>query len=143
MKHDACHNTYEYAWAGQNLGLRARTGDFEAIDNYTANVVNMWYGEVKDATQADIDKCCNSASGKTIGHFTMVVTDRAIQVGCAVARYTSGSWKTSLMACNYAFTNLVGAEVYVSGSAASACTTGVNNDFPALCSVSEPIKTTP
>lgn len=143
MSHDACHATSAYKFSGQNLGTRSTTGDFEPAGNVTVNVINGWYSEVKDASQADIDKCCNSVSGKTIGHFTVVVTDRATQVGCALSTYTEGIWRTSLMACNYAFTNLVGAKVYKSGETASGCTTGVNSDYPALCSVNEPIKATP
>lgn len=143
MSHDACHNTPEYLWSGQNLGLQATTGDFEPLRNVTDGVVNGWYSEVRNAVQSDIEKCCNSATGETIGHFTMVVTDRAIQVGCGVSTYTDGKWNSTLMACNYAFTNLVGSPVYVSGPTASGCTTGVNIDFPALCSVNEQIKTSP
>ena len=143
MSHDPCHNTQDYAFSGQNLGLRATTGDFEAIDSCAQNIVNSWYNEVKDASPSDINKCCSSASGKTIGHFTMLVTDRAVQVGCAAAQYTNGQWKTCLLACNYAFTNLVGSPVYVSGPAASKCTKGSNNDYPGLCKVDEPIEATP
>lgn len=144
MAHDSCHNTQDYPFSGQNLGLRATTGNFEAVDSCAENIiVNGWYNEVKDASPADIAKCCGSSSGKTIGHFTVMVADRAIQVGCAVAQYTNGQWKTCLMACNYAFTNLGGAPVYVSGPAASNCTKGSNVDYPALCKVDEPIKAIP
>lgn len=125
------------------MGLRAQTGFFEPVDSFIENVIQSWYDEVKDASQSDIDNCCESASGQEIGHFTLMVTDRATQVGCAVATYTNGKWKTSLMACNYSFTNLEGANVYLSGTTASGCTTGVNADFPALCSVYEPIEATP
>lgn len=142
MRHDSCRNTPEFAFAGQNLGWRARTGTFEPFDTLFENMVNMWYNEVADAVQADIDRCCGAVSGRVIGHFTQLVTDRAIQVGCAVARY-SDNWRNSLMACNYAFTNLVGAPVYVTGTSASGCTTGRNPDFTGLCSVNEPISASP
>lgn len=142
MEHDKCHATTEYKFAGQNLGERASTGAFEPVDSFAAKVINSWYDEVQGASQSDINKCCNSASGKVIGHFTQVVTQRAIQVGCAIASYTNGKWKTSLMACNYAFTNLVGSPVYENGKTASGCTKGTNKDFPALCSVDEPIMAT-
>lgn len=143
MRHDACHATSEYLYAGQNLGFRAASNRFEPIDSVIEKVVKGWYDEVKNAVQDDIDKCCRSKSGKGIGHFTMLVTDRATQVGCAIATYTNGKWKTSLMACNYSFTNLKGAKVYTSGKAASECTTGANKDYPALCSVDELIEPKP
>ena len=148
MKHDSCRNTFEFTHSGQNLGSRSRTGNtFEDLHSVIENIVGGWYDEVKNARQSDINTCCKSASGKTIGHFTMVVSDRTNKVGCAIARYSNVKnkkvWKNTLMACNYAFTNLVGSPVYVSGSTASGCLTGVNKDFRALCAVNEPIKLKP
>lgn len=102
----------------------------------------MWYAEKKDAVQSDIDKCCTAASGKVIGHFTQIVADRATKVGCAVSRYTKTN-KESLVACNYAFTNMFDQAVFKKGVAAAGCTTGVNPDLPGLCSVDEPIKPKP
>lgn len=143
MKHDACRSTSEYKFAGQNLAYRANSGAFEPLQILIEKVIQGWYDEVNNAAQSDIEKCCETASGKTVGHFTQIVTDRAVQVGCAIARYTEKKWKTSLMACNYAFTNLSGAKVYIAGKSASGCQTGTNADFPALCSSSEPIKASP
>lgn len=140
MEHDQCRATSEYPYAGQNLASQSGTGGFEAVDSFIKNSIQNWYDEVSNAQQSDIDKCCTPASGKTIGHFTQVVTDRAIQVGCAISQYTKdGGWKTSLMACNYALINMVGEKVYMSGASASGCTKGTNSDFPALCSKDEPI----
>lgn len=143
MGHDACHNTPDFPWSGQNVGLRARTGSFEEYRSFFTIIINAFYDEVQYAVQEDIDKCCQAKSGKPIGHFTLVVADKATEVGCAVARYTDTKWKTSLFLCNYSFTNLNGWPVYENGTAASGCTTGVNPDFPALCSVDEPIKALP
>lgn len=140
MQHDACRSTQNYRYAGQNLAYQANGRAFEPIDTLVEKVVNDWYKEVSNAAQADIDKCCNSKSGKTIGHFTQLVTDRATQVGCAISRYTEKQWKTSLMACNYAFTNLVGEKVYISGKTASGCSSGINPIYPALCSENKQIK---
>ena len=140
MKHDLCRSTRDYKYAGQNLAYRANSGNFEPLDTLIEKVIKCWYDEVGNAAQSDINKCCNSESGKTIGHFTQVVNDRAKQVGCAIATYTEKEWKTSLMACNYAITNLIGSNVYTSGITASGCETGVNSDFTALCSTSELIK---
>jgi hypothetical protein len=145
MKHD-CHSTTEYPWAGQNIysvSYSGYTGD--DLVTFISEGVEGWYSEKRNAVQADIDKCCDSISGKATGHFTQVVTDRSIQVGCAIVKYsetvlaTGKVWYTALMTCNYAFTNFVGAPVYVSGNTASGCITGTNPNFPALCSVDEPI----
>ena len=143
MKHDSCRNTFEFPYAGQNLGYRSRTGNtFEDLESVIENVINGWYSEIRYAEQSDIDTCCKSASGNAIGHFTMVVSDRAIQVGCAIARYSNRTdvvWRGALMACNYAFTNMVGQPIYISGPTGSGCITGMNKDHQALCSVHEPI----
>lgn len=140
IQHDSCRNTNQFKLAGQNLASRPTTGDDEPLNDYIKKTITNWYNEYKDARQSDIDKCCNSASGKTIGHFTQLVTDRAIKVGCAISRFTEGKWKTTLFACNYAFTNLFGAKVYTSGVSASGCTLGPNPNYPALCKIKEPIK---
>lgn len=139
MKHDDCISTVDFKYAGQNLGMRGASDDFLSVQDVITATVNAWYGEVFDANQVDINTCCKAQSGKVIGHFTQVVTDRAIKVGCAVSRFTRNSLKYSLLACNYAFTNLRGSPVYVSGNSASGCRTGINPSFPALCSVNENI----
>lgn len=137
MSHDKCRSTAVFKYAGQNLAYRANTGKVEAIDSIIEKVVSDWYGEVKDARQSDINKCCTPASGKVIGHFTQVVVDRATHVGCAISQYTKGKNKTTLVACNYARTNMKNAKIYESGKTASGCTSGVNPQFKALCSKKE------
>ena len=143
MNHDKNRSTKDFTMAGQNLNFQSSDPTFDPTDDVISRSVQSWYDEVKNAVQSDIDKCCGSAFGKSVGHFTQIVTDRAIAVGCAIATYTDKQWKTSLMACNYAFTNTVGTRVYVSGKAASKCTSGVNPSYPALCSINEQIKSDP
>lgn len=142
MQHDACRSTDEFRLAGQNLAIRSTFGDPETLEVFIEKVITDWYDESKNAQQSDIDNCCKSASGKTIGHFTQLVTDRATKVGCAITRYSEGTWTNTLIACNYAFTNLNRAKVYTSGAPASSCTLGPNPDYPALCNIKEPIKPT-
>ena len=145
MKHDRCRSTADFRFAGQNLGMSGASNAFQPVQDVITNTVNDWYGEVSGASQVDINTCCTAQSGQVIGHFTQVVTDRAIKVGCASSRFTikgegmSEGFRFTLFACNYAFTNLIGSKVYVSGNAASGCTSGVNPSYPALCSVNENI----
>jgi Cysteine-rich secretory protein family len=144
MRHDACRSTPDFKYAGQNLGYRASTGNFQPLNDTIKATIQSWYDEYKDAVQADLDSCCSSRSGKVIGHFTQVVRDKATHIGCAVSRYTKDNlWKSSLVACNYAITNIQGRPVYVSGNPASGCTTGRNPKYPSLCSVNEKIAATP
>ena len=142
MHHDKCRATQNFNYPGQNLGYKANSGNFESTRSLITHVIkDLWYNEeVVNAFRSDIEKCCNSAAGKVIGHFTQIVTDRAFKVGCAISQYTESKWKTSLIACNYAFTNFQGAKVYASGKSASECSSGFNPRFPALCSESEKIK---
>lgn len=137
MAHDGCRSTSSFKYAGQNLGITGNSAQFDTVENAMKTVVDSWYNEVKDANQNAIDTCCSSADGKTIGHFTQLVTDEAAQVGCAISQYTSDGFKFNLVACNYAVTNIVGNPVYVSGSSASACKNGTNPKYQALCNVSE------
>lgn len=77
---------------------------------------------------------------RAIGHFTVIVADINIRVGCAGSTYTEPgeSYRAFLFACNYAATNIVGAKIYKSCSkAASLCKTGRNRKYPNLCSPSE------
>lgn len=137
MSHDQCRSTKEFPYAGQNLALES--GGSKPLTTLIEDVVGRWWNEVDNASQSDIDQCCNSASGGVIGHFTQVVRDRAIQIGCAAAIFTVSSSQNRLLACNYAYGNMVGTSVYTSGAAASGCTTGTNPSFTSLCNVNEPI----
>lgn len=140
MFHDSCRSTAEFKYAGQNLALRSVGGAFEPLDVLIEKIIKSWYEEVANTAQSDIDKCCASASGKTVGHFTQIVTDRATHVGCAISSYTEKQWKTSLITCNYAFTNIHGMRVYLSGATGTGCKSGRNPDFPALCDINESFK---
>lgn len=62
-----------------------------------------------------------------------MAAEKNVRVGCAVARYANNL----LLACNYADTNVIGRALYRAGSAANACRTGRNPNFPALCSIRE------
>jgi Cysteine-rich secretory protein family len=143
MQHDSCRSTADYKFAGQNLAYRSSTGSFEPLSDVIEMIVEDWFKEAENAAQSDIDECCKAKSGKVIGHFTQLVSDRATQVGCAISQYTDKQWKTSLVACNYAITNMIGSKVYASGKTASGCISGTNPNFPALCAVKEPIEAKP
>lgn len=63
-----------------------------------------------------------------------MLQDQATAVGCAVARYTlvSNGWKTTLLACNYAWTNILNVAVYTKGLPASQCAS-VDSTYTSLC----------
>lgn len=61
----------------------------------------------------------------------------AYKVGCSISKYTEKNRRYSLMACNYAVTNMDSMPIYEDGPTASGCQTGTNPNFPGLCSVNE------
>jgi len=146
-EHDSCHNTEKYRLCGQNLGLNGNYPEYESVQDSVRGYVTSFYNEVNDIAELDINKCCGTAKpGKPgIAHFTQLVQDKAISVGCAFVGYTDATikpptaFKIVLGACNYAFGNLVDEQIYEAGPVASGCTTGTNPKYSALCSVDEPV----
>lgn len=73
-----------------------------------------------------------------IGHFTQLVRDEAYAVGCAIAQFKKDKWFTTLYACDYTLSNILGEPIYEkSKKAASSCKSGNNPNFSGLCSVKE------
>lgn len=138
-EHDQCRNIDGIQFAGQNLYTFGTTGSLPDPKEIVRNAVNYWYTEVANATQADIDQCCNSPY--VIGHFTQIVVDKASMVGCGLVIFTkaSNNAKTVIMACDYSRTNLVTQPIYNSGAPASGCKSGKNSNYPNLCSEKEEV----
>jgi hypothetical protein len=64
MKHDGCRNTRAFKIAGQNLAGYGHSFDYGAVDQFLNRAIEtQWYGEIKDATQSNIDECCGSSTG--------------------------------------------------------------------------------
>lgn len=133
MAHDQCRNTAKFKYAGQNLGFRGNSREFEGTSSFIQNILWAWYNEIKDANSSDIAKCCGKIS--KIGHFLQIIQDNAEYVGCAIAKYTNnGRMKSLLLACNYSYTNMMAQPVYKSGSSASNCgSKGRNSKYTSLC----------
>lgn len=127
--HD-CHNFDEMKYSGQNIW--ATTDPEENTASHFEGAISSWYGEIKDAKQEHIEKCCEHS----VGHFLQVVRDKSNKVGCAIAKFSNGDWR-NYIACNYSFGNLRSSRTYVSGAPASGCTTGANPQYPNLCSSAE------
>lgn len=67
-----------------------------------------------------------------------MIQDMSTHVGCAIAKYsTSNGYTEQLMACNYAFTNVIGRSAYKIGKPGSQCKTGINPSYKFLCSMKE------
>uniref|UniRef100_A0A1L8EAE5 AP-2 complex subunit sigma n=3 Tax=Muscinae TaxID=43910 RepID=A0A1L8EAE5_HAEIR len=81
MAHYKCRNTKTFQYSGQNLAWMGFIGSANDVDMLN-NAVNMWYEEVKDSKIQYIKKYPKSYSGPAIGHFTVMVADRNVRVGC-------------------------------------------------------------
>ncbi|XP_075155089.1 venom allergen-1-like [Haematobia irritans] len=139
MRHDMCRNTGSFKYSGQNLAWRGFFGVANHTDMLT-KTVNLWYSEVKHSKMSYINKFPRLYKGPAIGHFTVMVADRNIRIGCAAATYSvmGKPYKSYLVACNYATTNVIDHPIYESCPVAGLhCTTGRNPLYPNLCSMYE------
>lgn len=77
-------------------------------------------------------------SSKGVGHFTQMVKDKSIAIGCAMSKQPKLKIFTEIFfICNYSVINIVGDPVYIAGPTASQCKTGTNPKYPGLCSTNE------
>uniref|UniRef100_A0A1I8PZV0 SCP domain-containing protein n=2 Tax=Stomoxys calcitrans TaxID=35570 RepID=A0A1I8PZV0_STOCA len=140
MSHDSCRNTDSFKHSGQNLAWMKYSGSLNA-KKLLDKAVNMWYNEVKYSKMEYINSFPDSTTIlKKIGHFTVMVADRNIRVGCAASSYTQkgDKKKTFLIGCNYATSNILGMPTYVScAKAGTTCKKGKNTKYTNLCSSSE------
>lgn len=120
MKHDKCRNTNRYPSVGQNLAYIRDTRPIE-VKQELQGMVQKWFNEYQNATQADIDNF--QSSDRKIGHFTQMIRDRQSYVGCGVAMYGKEGVKGNhlLLACDYSYANMIGEPVYKSGPKCSEC----------------------
>ncbi|XP_061388585.1 antigen 5 like allergen Cul n 1-like [Musca vetustissima] len=139
MKHDRCRNTDAFKYSGQNiawLGYHGQANNAGLLEK----AVDFWYSEVADSKMEYINKYPKNYTGPAIGHFTVMVADRNVRVGCAATTYfvEDEEYKAYLVTCNYATTNMINFPIYKRcDKAAEDCTTGTNDQYPNLCSTSE------
>lgn len=55
MSHDACRNTNDFRFSGQNLGSMGTTAAHHDPTNVIDSTITRWYNEHPYATQDDID----------------------------------------------------------------------------------------
>lgn len=84
-------------------------------------------------------------ANRNFSHFAIIMSDRNVRVGCAASSYSEYAKKlgitlnTTLLACNYASTNMVEFPIYDTNCTAAAvrCNTGFNEKYLNLCSERE------
>ncbi|XP_061388583.1 antigen 5 like allergen Cul n 1-like [Musca vetustissima] len=139
MSHDKCRNTQKYKFSGQNLAWRSFTGTPNKQELVKA-AINAWYSEVKNTQWQQIQSYPATYKGPAIGHFTAMMGERNIAVGCAASTYSTKGvkYKTFLIACNYATTNMINKPIYRGcAKPAAQCKAGKNSKFPNLCAPKE------
>ncbi|XP_037033568.1 antigen 5 like allergen Cul n 1-like [Bradysia coprophila] len=140
MEHDKCMNTAVFKYAGQNLGLRYWTDPTsQNITTDVSVIFSLWFNEYVNCNMTQIAKLSStkSADGKTFGHFTQVVMANSAKLGCAVSSYGDTGYRSGLLACNYAQTNMITWPVYTTGEPCSGCKSGCSATYPGLCNASE------
>ncbi|XP_065365454.1 antigen 5 like allergen Cul n 1-like [Calliphora vicina] len=137
MNHDKCHNTNKFHYAGQNVAKNSWSGQKRSVGTVLTEQIQSWFSENK---KCSMNAMRNLKDISSCGHFTAMVQEKNIAVGCAILRQTVNGQIMQLMTCNYAYTNIIGKPVYRDGKTASKCTTGRNPRFKALCSFRENYK---
>jgi len=96
--------------------------------------VEDWYNEKQDYTYADgTYQSGNCAASKVCGHYTQVVSARTSKLGCAVATGCTGAY-ANYVVCQYDPPgNMVGAPLFRTGTACSACPIGFDCCQAGLC----------
>ena len=129
-----------FRFAGQNLGQSGTTEVFTAPNTVIVDRINSWYNEHQFAAQSDINTFTRLYNGtNAIGHFTVMVSERNTQVGCAISNYVSGRFNYSYLVCNFASTNKINSNIYRSGATGSGCTLGRDPTYTGLYRTNEPI----
>lgn len=141
--HDTCRNTDAFAWSGQNLAKNWWHGGVEDIQTLLLGQMDKWFDEHNNSDMSNINSVRANDNGKVTGHFTAMIHELSIRVGCASVRSSESNngvmWETLTTACNYAHTNVIGAPIYRAGPTASQCENGTNPQYPNLCSTAENI----
>jgi len=135
--HDQCHGTTNYPYSGQNLAKLASTAPNTNATDRLIRTIDLWFNENALVTAAMIDSLPTDIS--KIGHFTVMMRENNVRVGCAYITYSfisSGyTWYGHMITCNYADTNFFGAPVYSRGAPCSNCNAGTtcSINFSNLC----------
>lgn len=150
--HDSERKTEQFKYAGQNIAEIGGTNSYPDEDDYTT-LMNLWFDEYKNAKiVSDNGHICFKQIDTeiSIGHFTAMISDRSMAVGCASLKYKHRDKKGRLrnylyFVCNYAYANMVGEETYKPAQTPGEGCTKKNKikKYKALCSKLEEVSPNP
>ncbi|EDS33916.1 venom allergen [Culex quinquefasciatus] len=133
--HDKCRNTNWSKYVGQNIGVLRYFGFKVTKPQSVKYFIDAWFNEYVYA-HAYVDRYPQHYYGPQIGHFTQIISDRTVKIGCGMVTYQTYNgelWTHDYFVCNYSFTNIINQPSYVKGHAGSQCSTGVSSAYPGLC----------
>lgn len=152
----------KYLYSGQNIALIGSSDDFTEAKATIRRIFSLWFNEYK---YTDMKMNCinlfrpskwvviwksnlnfilfhcqiNKYFRVKIGHFTQIVNDRNVEIGCGASKYKKGIFYYWYIACNYSSANILAYSIYKSGTSCSNCKSGCDTHYPALCSMAESI----
>uniref|UniRef100_A0A1A9ZJ21 SCP domain-containing protein n=1 Tax=Glossina pallidipes TaxID=7398 RepID=A0A1A9ZJ21_GLOPL len=133
LRYDNCFNTSAYRYPGQNLGTYKTTLSVSG-DERIRWILLSWYKQVANSKQEYVESYPYDYYQTNFSHFAIMMSDRNVRVGCAASSYSEYAKKlgitlnTTLLACNYASTNMVEFPIYDTNCTAATvrCNTGFN-----------------
>ncbi|CAD7091197.1 unnamed protein product [Hermetia illucens] len=135
-EHDSCTTTSYFTRSGQNLIAQYKGQYYDPIQ-FIQSSMQTFFDEHKKADMSYVYQFRADNRFEEIGHFTEMILDRNVRVGCAIVQFTEKGWTRLNMACNYASIHKQGRPLYEPGPPASRCLTGPNPQYPGLCSTYE------
>ncbi|XP_058839962.1 antigen 5 like allergen Cul n 1-like isoform X2 [Topomyia yanbarensis] len=133
--HDKCRNTYWSKYVGQNIAIIRHFGLQISKPEAIKYFIDAWFNEYVYA-RAYVDSYPQYYYGPQIGHFTQIISDRTVKIGCGMVTYKTYNgdvWTNDYFVCNYSFTNIIGQPTYIKGAPGSQCVSGVSAVYPGLC----------
>lgn len=149
--HDKTRQTDEFKFAGQNI---AQIGGGTYPDEETAykQMIKLWYDEYKKAkiVSKEGNVCFKpKTEGDVLGHFTAMISDKSMAVGCAALKYKHKDngqlYAYIYFVCNYAYANMGGEQTYKPAKKGDAPGHGCKKMHPkikGLCSRLEKVSPT-
>lgn len=126
-------DTDQFSSAGQNIAGIGVSNGFPSKNDGIYSVILTFYNQKSSSNSSNICKVSIS------NLFTQLVWANATDVGCGATQYYDNGYYWFIMTCNYASSSKNGMTAYFEGSPGSGCSTGINPQFPGLCSINEPL----
>ncbi|ETN62170.1 venom allergen 5 [Anopheles darlingi] len=140
QKHDACHNTANHRYSGQNLNHITTTApSIDNVPQVIKDLISSWWDEKADVNKRMVKSMYDPGRHTMIFHFAVLAADKSNKLGCAVSQWKDNGNPYLYLVCNYSFTDIVGLPMYASGEPCSACTKGCNSAYAGLCNPEEPV----